>query len=297
MHDNQLSIDAGLARELIHVQYPQFRGEEVVYFPSAGTVNAIFRIGLRHAARFPLRMMEAAECFGLLEREAKAAREFREYCPFPSPHWLGIGGPGATYPLPWAVQTWIEGSTATPTGLSSSTTFALELARLITSIRAADVNGRTFDGRGRGGKLADHDDWMEVCFSNSEDLLDVRSLGRMWQDFRQLPPPAREVMSHKDLIPANLLVRGEHLIGVLDTGGFGPADSSLDLVAGWHLLDSDCRQAFREAMQADDLEWQRGAAWAFQQAMGLVWYYKDTNPTMSDLGRSTISRIQQAFKV
>ena len=297
MHDNQLSIDAGLARELIHDQYPQFRGEEVAYFPSVGTVNAIFRIGLRHAARFPLRMMAAAECFGLLEREAQAAREFRKYCPFPSPRWVGIGGPGPTYPMPWAVQTWIEGSTATPTGLSSSTTFALELARLITSIRAADVNGRTFDGRGRGGKLADHDDWMEVCFSNSEDLLDVRSLGRMWQDFRQLPPPAREVMSHKDLIPANLLVRGEQLIGVLDTGGFGPADSSLDLVAGWHLLDSDCRQAFREAMQADDLEWQRGAAWAFQQAMGLVWYYKDTNPTMSDLGRSTISRLQQAFKV
>jgi hypothetical protein len=32
-------------------------------------------------------------------------------------------------------------------------------------------------------------------------------------------------------------------------------------------------------------------AWAFQQAMGLVWYYVESNPFMSRLGRRTIGRI------
>lgn len=117
----------------------------------------------------------------------------------------------------------------------------------------------------------------------------------MWASFRELRSPKHEVMSHKDLIPANLLMRDEGLVGVLDTGGFGPADPSLDLVAGWHLFDRDNRAIFREALQIDDLEWRRGAAWAFQQAMGVVWYYRETNPLMGELGRSTISRLLEEY--
>ncbi|MHC1548800.1 aminoglycoside phosphotransferase family protein [Phyllobacterium sp. K27] len=291
MHSDQVNIEAAVVRDMIYHQFPQFKGEDIVAMESVGTVNAIFRIGSKYAARFPLRMMDPAGCISLLETEVKASAEFNEYCLFPSPKPIGIGRPNSVYPLPWLVQTWIEGQIATPIGLSSSSTFALDLVRLITSLRAADLKGRTFDGRGRGGNLSEHDDWMELCFFKSENLLDVGRLRHMWKDYRKLPSPRHELMSHKDLIPANLLVGGEHLVGVLDTGGFGPADPSLDLVVGWHLLGRDTRAIFRQALQADELEWRRGAAWAFQQAMGLVWYYRETNPVMSDLGRSTISRL------
>jgi len=189
------------------------------------------------------------------------------------------------------IQQWIPGEVATPTGLGTSTTFALDLGRLVTALRAADLKGRVFNGQGRGGRLPDHDGWMEVCFAKSEHLLDVQRLRSMWREMRALPPAEREVMCHKDLIPANLLVRGEHLVAVLDTGSFGPADPALDLVAGWHMLDQVARAAFRSAVQADALEWRRGAAWAFVQAMGLVWYYIDTNPSMNELGRSTLARL------
>ena len=291
MHSDQIDINAAHVTELIADQFPQFRGEEIIELDTAGTVNAIFRIGTKHAARFPLRMMDSVECTRLLEAEAKASTEFSECCPFSSPKPVGIGRQSSDYPLPWLVQTWIEGKIATPFGQCNSSVFALDLGQLINTLRTVDMNGRTFDGRGRGGSLPDHDGWMEVCFSKSEHLLEVARLRRMWGNFRELPSPKREAMSHKDLIPVNFLVHGEHLAGVLDTGGFAPADSSLDLVAGWHLLDRDTRAIFREALQTDDLEWRRGAAWAFQQAMGLVWYYKDTNPIMSELGRSTISRL------
>ncbi len=291
MHSDQLDIEAALARDLIYDQFPDFRGEEIVALKTAATVHAIFRIGFGHAARFPLQMMDPAKCSGLLESEAKASAEFNERCAVPSPRPIGMGRPGAGYPLPWSVQTWIEGETATPSAPGNSSAFAYDLARLVASLRAADLNGRTFDGRNRGGSFAQHDGWMEVCLSKSENLLDAERLRRMWGTFRELPSLGREAMSHKDLIPANLLVQGGRLVGVLDTGGFGPADPALDLVAGWHLLDRDNRAVFREALNIGELEWRRGAAWAFQQAMGLVWYYEETNPTMSELGRSTISRL------
>ena len=48
------------------------------------------------------------------------------------------------------------------------------------------------------------------------------------------------------------------------------------------------------ALGSDDPDWARGQAWAFAQAMGLVWYYLDTNPAMAGLGRRTLDRILAA---
>jgi hypothetical protein len=47
----------------------------------------------------------------------------------------------------------------------------------------------------------------------------------------------------------------------------------------------------RDDLGCDDLEWERGKAWAFQQAMGVVWYYVDSNPAMHRMGRRTLERI------
>lgn len=179
MHDDQLTITAAQARALITEQFPQFQRQDVVELQTAGTVNAIFRIGERHAARFPLRMMDPADCLRILEWEAEAIREFHEYCPFSSPTPVGIGRQGAGFPMPWLVQTWIDGHVADPGGLSSSLDFARDLAHLISTLRKVDLKGRNFSGPGRGGKLTDHDAWMEVCFEKSENLLDVMCLRRI----------------------------------------------------------------------------------------------------------------------
>jgi aminoglycoside phosphotransferase (APT) family kinase protein len=98
-------------------------------------------------------------------------------------------------------------------------------------------------------------------------------------------------MTHGALIPGNVLVKDGRLTGVLDVGGLGPADPALDLVCAWHLLDREPRRTLRQALDCDDLEWARGQAWAFEQAMGVVWYYATSNPTMSDMGRRTLDRI------
>jgi hypothetical protein len=62
-------------------------------------------------------------------------------------------------------------------------------------------------------------------------------------------------------------------------------------VSAWHLLEAGPRQVLRENLGCDELEWARGRAWAFQQVMGLVWYYASSNPAMSQLGRRTLDRL------
>ena len=115
---------------------------------------------------------------------------------------------------------------------------------------------------------------------------------------RALPRGAAgDVMSHGDLIPGNVLVSGGRLAGILDVGDLGPAEPELDLVAAWHLLEDGPRKVLRDGLRCDDLEWERGQAWAFEQAMGLVWYYADSNPAMSRMGRRTLDRIQAGLSV
>lgn len=290
MHTTELRLDIETARQMIHNQFPDFRGERIEEL-TTGTDHAIVRIGSYAAARFPLLSSDPAVYLEALRRQAGAMIELAECCPVLTPRPLGLGQPGRSYSMPWMVQTWVDGAVATPSGLASSRTFALELAGLVDALRQADVRGRQFDGGGRGGRLLDHDRWMATCFDRSEGLLEVPLLRRIWAQFRELPAAQSVAMSHKDLIPGNLLVDGERLVGVIDGGGFGPADPALDLVVAWHLLDNQRRDDMRNCLGSSDLEWRRGAAWAFQQAMGLVWYYERSNPTMSALGCSTLGRI------
>jgi aminoglycoside phosphotransferase (APT) family kinase protein len=295
MHADQVDVTSEIVETLIQEQFPQWSGRAIQPLPSTGTVHAIFRIGNDLSARFPLRPADAGEVLAVLEREARASAELAQVSRFPVPEPVALGRPGAGYPMPWSVQTWLPGTVALDADPSGSDAFAEDLAAFIASLRGAETRGRVFDGDNRGGVLTHHDDWMTQCFQESEGLLDVPRLRELWSHFRQLPRTAADVMSHSDLIPGNVLVAGDRLTGVLDTGGFGPADPALDLVSAWHLLQPGPRDALRRTLACDDLEWERGKAWAFEQAMGLVWYYAGTNPTMSSMGRRTLDRVLESM--
>ena len=293
MHDGQLVVSADTVRELVDEQFPRWRGLPVRAVPTPGTVNAIFRVGGELAARFPLRPGDPAVVLRELETEAAAARELAGRTRFATPEPVALGVPGAGYPLPWSVQTWLPGVTAADQDPGDSVAFAHDLAEFVTGVRAIGTGGRSFAGRGRGGDLRAHDAWVETCFERSGPFVDVPRLRRMWARLRELPRGVRpDVMSHGDLMPGNVLVSGDRLAGVLDVGGLGPADPALDLIPAWHLLEAAPRRVFRDDLGPDDLEWERGKAWAFELAVGLVWYYAETNPAMARMGRTTLRRIE-----
>lgn len=291
MHQDQLEVAEDTVRRLVHEQFPRWRGLGVRALATSGTVNAIFRVGDDLAARFPLRGKDPAQARVWLTAEAAAARELAYASTVPTPEPVAIGEPGHGYPLPCSVQTWLPGRIATQEDPASSASFAEHLAGFIAGLRAVDPRGRRFHGAGRGGHLTDHDTWMEVCFGQSEALLDVPRLRALWAQLRTLPEVDADVMSHGDLTPSNILVRQGRLVGVLDGGGFGTADPALDLVGAWHLLDPARMTILREALGCSEVQWRRGMAWAFEQSMGLVWYYAASNPTMSRWGRRTLDRL------
>ena len=217
MHPGQLAISLETVRASWWMRSSPSGGA----WPSSrqipqGTVNAIFRIGGQFAARFPLEPGDPGATRPHLESEARAARELAGRTRFRTPEPVALSEPGAGYPLPWLVQTWLPGVTATDEDPGGSATFAHDVAEFISGVRGISTDGRTFSGSGRGGDLASHDPWMQTCFTRSGHLLDVPRLRRMWDIFRELPCGAGgDVMSHGDLIPGNVLVSGGQLAGVL----------------------------------------------------------------------------------
>jgi aminoglycoside phosphotransferase (APT) family kinase protein len=291
MHDDQIDITVDVVRALVANQFPAWSNQPIRRIESGGTVNAIFRIGEEFAARFPLRPGDPEVLRQDLEIEARAVAELARHSPVPAPIPVALGNPGPGYALPWSVQTWVNGTIASDDDASESVAFAVDLATLVAALRRVDTAGRRFSGVGRGGELRDHDEWVELCIRNTERLFEVAGLSERWSYFRDLPRAAPDVMTHGDLIPPNVLVGGGRLVGVLDGGGFGPADPALDVIAGWHLLDEGPRTVFRDSLHCDDLEWERSKAWAFVQALGAGWYYVDSNPAMFTMGRRTLDRV------
>jgi aminoglycoside phosphotransferase (APT) family kinase protein len=293
MHPDQLSVSPRTVRTLVAEQFPRWQNLHIQAVPSQGTVNAIFRIGHQFVARFPLEPDDdVAAARERLQHEATAAEELIAQTPFATPRPIVIGEPGAGYPLPWSVFTWLPGKPATADDCGESDSFAIDLGKFIVAVGALDVRGRTFKGNGRGGDLFSHDEWMQECLAYSEGLLDVATFRTIWAEMRDLPRgDTPDVMNHGDLIPPNVLVAGGRLVGVLDVGGLGAADPALDLVSAWHLMDAERRQLLRNQVSCEEAEWQRGRAWAFEQAMGAVWYDVDSSPTMSTGCRRTLERI------
>ncbi len=287
MHAGQLTIDAAMAASLIAREFPALAGMPLTAVSGSGTVNAVFRVGADLAARFPLEATDAAA----LDAEARSLAEFADASPVAAPRPVGIGSGDDGYPSAWSLQTWVPGRVADPFVCAASVAFAEDVAALILALRRVPVAGRVFDGQGRGGELSDHDEWMAHCVSQSSGIVDTRRVAVLWHRLRGVPASGAHVMSHRDLTPANLLVSDGRLTGVLDAGGFGPADRSLDLVVAWHLFDEPARTRLRDAVGASEAEWLPGAGWALQQAMGLVWYYAESNPVMAELGRSTVARL------
>lgn len=294
MHDDQIPISQEQIAALVADQLPAFDGLEIAPVEGDGTVNAIYRIGTAVTARFPLRYDGADRVLRRLRREMAASVEFVLACPVPAPEPLHVGSPGHGYPLPWTTQSWLPGSTATPTSCEGSAELARDLTDVLEHLRDWDTRGRRFRGSGRGGVLSDHDAWVEECITRSEGLVDTGAMRAMWSRFRQLPREDPDAMCHGDLIPSNILVAAGRLTGLLDTGGLRAADPALDLVGAWHLLADEPREQLRRDLDCSDLQWNRGMAWAFEQAIGAYWYYRHSNPTMANMGRTTLERLRSA---
>lgn len=282
-----MDLGVDLVADLVATQFPGWAGLPVTALPSAAPGEAVFRLGEEFVVRLPVRPGAGTD----LPRELAAVRELHGRTRFATPEVVATGTPAPGYPSAWTVLRWIPGTPADTVETATNRDLATDLAEFVRAVRELPLHGRRFAGTGPGGDLHAHDTWVAEGLDRSGDLLDVPALRALWSRLRTLPHVSADVVTHGNLLPANLLLTGDRLTGVLDVGSLGPADPAVDLLPAWSLFDAAAREEFRTACGARELDWVRGQAWAFRQAVGLVGHHARTNPRASSAGRRTLDRV------
>ncbi|MGI8748563.1 MAG: phosphotransferase, partial [Deinococcus sp.] len=132
MHAEEVETDVSLVRRLLAGQFPQWAGLPVRPVRSAGTDNAIYRLGDDLAVRLP-RIGWAVED---VSKDYHWLSWLAPRLPLPVPLPLALGVPGEGYPFPWAVYRWLPGEEANMETVRDPRELARDLAGFVTALRA-----------------------------------------------------------------------------------------------------------------------------------------------------------------
>ena len=291
MHIDEVNVDVSLVSRLLAVQFPHWADLPIEPVHSAGTDNAIFRIGDEMSVRLP-RILNAS---GQVDKEDQWLPKLAPHLPLAIPVPLAIGIPGEGYPWQWSVYNWLEGENATIEHIADPYRAALDLAHFISALQRVDPTGGpppSSYNSFRGEPLATRDTETRSAIASLDDLLDTEAATAAWEAALQVPawdsPP---VWIHGDLSPLNLLVKHGQISAVIDFGCLGVGDPACDLQIAWNLFSVQTRDVFRTALTIDDAMWARGRGWALSVGLIALPYYQNTNPVLAGISRRTIDEV------
>ncbi|MFB6522186.1 aminoglycoside phosphotransferase family protein [Streptomyces sp. NPDC056401] len=290
MHADEPDIDTDLVRRLIAGQFPQWAGLSVERVDSAGTSNAMYRLGADLVVRLP-RTPGAAGDVGM---EHVWLPRLAPGLPAPIPVPLGMGRPAEGYPWSWSVFSWVPGENPVPGRIAEPDLLAKDLAEFVCALHRADPAGAPASYRSEPLAARDAETRTAIAeLGASPDAdLDTAAATALWEEaLRAEPWSGPPVWIHADLQPGNLLLADGRLAAVIDFGCAGLGEPAVDLIAAWYVLPAAARPAFRAALDADDAMWTRARGWALSIALMELNYYKETNPVMAAIARHVLGEL------
>lgn len=288
MHADEVDTDVSLVRRLLAAQFPRWADLSIAPVPSAGTDNAIYRLGEDMAVRLP----RVAWAIGQVEKEQRLLPRLAPHLPLAIPVPLAKGSPAEGYPWHWSVYPWLEGENATIDRIGDLREAAADLAQFVAALQRIDPAGGPPPGAHnsfRGVPLSTRDAHTRAAIASLDGMLDTGAVTAAWDTALQAPawhgPP---VWIHGDLQSGNLLAQQGRLSAVIDFGCLGVGDPACDLIVAWNLFSGESRDVFRTALRVDDAAWARGRGWALSVGLIALPYYQSTNPVLAGISRRAI---------
>ena len=274
MHEEEVETDVDLVRGLLASQHPQWADLPITRVPSAGTDNAMYRLGDDLAVRLP-RIHWSVES---VAKEQHWLPVLAPRLPLAVPIPIAKGVPEEVFPYPWSIVRWIRGEMATLDRLDDPVQAARDLAAFVLALQAVDPTGGPQHPRGSPVRLQDNALRQAVAGLRGE--VDGDAVLEAWNRVLEAPdydgPP---VWFHGDLAYLNLLAHDGRLVAVIDWGTCGVGDPAIEAIVAWSFFPRDARDAYREALGIDDATWERGKGWVLTGVFGIP-YYRDTNPVL-----------------
>lgn len=291
MHADEVETDVALVGRLLAAQFPRWAELPIAPVPSAGTDNALYRLGDDMAVRLP-RIHWAV---GQVEKEQHWLPRLAPHLPLAIPIPLAQGEPGEGYPWRWSVYRWLEGENATRAPIEDLRQGVTELTRFIAALQRIDTTGGPLAGThnvSRGVPLAARDASTREAIAALHDTYDSAALTAAWEAALQAPAwHAPPVWIHGDLQGGNLLTSQGKLSAVIDFGCLGVGDPACDLIVAWNFFSAATRDVFRAALPVDDATWARGRGWALSTSVIALPYYQHTNPVLAAISRYAIDEV------
>ena len=144
MHDDEVDTHSDLVRRLLASQHPQWAGLPIERVASAGTDNAIYRLGDELAVRLP-RIGWAVD---FVAKEQTWLPVLAPHLPLAVPLPVAVGEPEEAFPYPWGVVQWLPGELATAEQLDDPVQAALDLAGFVRALQTADPTDGPHHDRG-----------------------------------------------------------------------------------------------------------------------------------------------------
>lgn len=295
MHVNEIETDESLVQRLLSAQFPQWADLPILPVPSAGTDNALYRLGDNLSVRLP----RIDWAMGQVEKEHKWMPKLAPFLPLSIPIPLEKGQPGEGYPWEWSIYKWHKGTNATLDQIADPVQTAVDLAEFILALQEIDTTGGpdAIEHKLRGAPLAMRDNDTRGALASMNGMIDFETAIAVWETALEAPDWDRSpVWFHGDLLPGNLLFENGQLSAVIDFGGLGIGDPACDLMIAWGLFSGGSRETFRSVLAVDDATWARGRGQALSQAVIFIPYYLNTNPVGVDNARRMIDEVIADYK-
>jgi aminoglycoside phosphotransferase (APT) family kinase protein len=291
MHADEVETDATLVGRLLAAQFPRWANLPIEPVPSAGTDNALYRLGDDMAVRLP-RIHWAT---GQVDKEHQWLPKLAPLLPLAIPVPLARGIPGEGYPWHWSVYRWLDGENATMERIADPRQATTDLAQFIVALQRIDPTGGPPPGPHnsfRGVPLEMRDAKTRAAIAALHGTLDADAATTAWEAALQAPAwPGPPVWIHGDLQSGNLLAVQGRLSSVIDFGCLGVGDPACDVMVAWNLLSAETRNVFRAALLVDDATWARGRGWALSVGLIALPYYQHTNPVLAGISRRAIDEV------
>jgi len=295
MHVDEVDTNVSLVVRLLTAQFPQWADLPIEPVHSAGTDNALYRLGDDMVVRLP-RIHWAT---GQADKEHQWLPRLAPFLPLAIPVPLAKGKPGEGYPWHWSVYRWLEGENATIERIANPRQAATDLAQFIAALQRIDATGGPPPGQHnsfRGEPLAMRDTRTRDAIAILRGTFDADAMTAVWNAAIEAPawhgPP---VWLHGDLQSGNLLAVQGRLNAVIDFGCLGVGDPACDVMVAWLYLSAETRDVFRAVLQVDDATWARGRGWALSVGLIALPYYQSTNPVLAGIARRAIDEALADF--
>lgn len=255
---------------------PQWAELPITSADPQGWDNRTFRLGTQLGVRLP----SAAGYVAQVEKEYRILPLLAPHLPLPIPAPIARGMPTESYPFPWSVYRWLDG-TAAAAPLAEPIAVARTLASFLMALQRVHSAGGPPPGphsAGRGGPLQAYDTESRSCIIALDGVVDARAATSVWDAALAARWDAAPVWFHGDVAAGNLLLRDAQLAAVIDFGCCGVGDPACDLTVAWTLFDGPAREVFRAGIDADPGTWARARGWALWKAVITVAECGDSDP-------------------